>query len=114
MSLWNLTFEGTRSEVWLMHTGVSGERLFVARFKYASPKRKAKHFAKFLTKHFSPEEYAAIREAKNGTTEGTPLMILKAKGYEPLMPKVRINRDAIYRSLGLVKVKGAAGGTYWE
>lgn len=26
----------------------------------------------------------------------------------------RVNRDAIMESLGLVKVRGAMGGTYWE
>jgi uncharacterized Zn finger protein (UPF0148 family) len=28
--------------------------------------------------------------------------------------KARRERDAIMRSLGLTKVKGALGGTYWE
>lgn len=26
----------------------------------------------------------------------------------------RFNRDQLYRELGLIKVKGALGGTYWE
>jgi len=71
--MWNITVEGS-SEVY-----VRNDNKFVARFKYARPKSNAKHFVKFLTKNFTPEEYFAKMEAG-----GSPLGILKEKGYESL------------------------------
>jgi len=35
-------------------------------------------------------------------------------GKKHLLKKNRETRDQIMRDLGLVKVKGAMGGTYWE
>jgi hypothetical protein len=69
---WNIRRSGTRSEVWIHHNDK-----FVARFKYAGPGKKATHFVKFLTKHFTPSEYFEAL-AKHGT----PLETLRAKGYE--------------------------------
>ena len=58
----------------------------------------------------------------SGTTAGTPLMSEQAA---PIIAEVirrrklkanarRRDRDQVMRDLGLVKVKGALGGTYWE
>lgn len=110
---WNLKYEGDRSMVYLMHYDESGKSNFVARFKYAHPKSSAKHFAKFLAKNFSPAEYFAARAANPGSSESSPLKILESKGYESYN-SMRFSKALVMKELGLVKVKGAAGGTYWE
>ena len=71
--MWNITIEGS-TEVY-----VRNDNKFVARFKYARPKSNAKHFVKFLTKNFTPEEYFAKMEAG-----GSPAGILQEKGYVSL------------------------------
>ena len=38
----------------------------------------------------------------------------KAEGRRVRRKASRLEREAALRSLGLVKVKGALGGTYWE
>jgi len=108
---WNLSFEGGRTMVYLYHTDESGKH-FVARFKYARPKSSAKHFAKFLVKNFTPKEYFGMRMANSGSA-GTPLAILKVKGYVSLMA-LSVSKVQIMRDLGLMRVKGANGGTYYE
>jgi hypothetical protein len=67
---WNIIVSDS-TEVYVSH-GID----FVARFKYANPKRSANHFVKFLEKNFTPAEYFA--ERAKGVA---PRTILEAKGY---------------------------------
>lgn len=71
---WNLTVDGS-SEVYVYQRNENHSE-FVARFKYASAKRCANHFVKFLQANFTVKEYFAAR------AEGkSPIEILEAKGY---------------------------------
>ena len=67
---WNILVSGS-TEVYVTH-----DTEFVARFKYANPKRSANHFVEFLENNFTPAEYFA--ERAKGIA---PLTILEAKGY---------------------------------
>ena len=69
--MWNLDISGT-SEVWVTN---GKERTFVGRFKYANPKRSAKHFCKFLVANFTPEEYFKLKKTM------PPIKVLETKGY---------------------------------
>jgi hypothetical protein len=69
--MWNITISGTK-EVYVTHN-----REFVARFKYHAPKASARHFVKFLTKNFTPEEYFHAKDIDHVA----PLVILQRKGY---------------------------------
>lgn len=84
---WNLQLTGPRNERWLHNVQSDGTQQFVARFKYAS---KHGRFVKFLTKHFTPEQYFALLGSKkaDGYTM-SPAEVLETKGYERLDPKVR-------------------------
>jgi hypothetical protein len=90
---WNLHV-GTGSEVWVTN---GTDRKFVARFKYKSPMANARHFVKFLTANFTPEEFFALAAA------GTPVGALETKGYVP------------YNVLQIIKRHGisAVAGTRW-
>lgn len=76
MTTWNISKYQSCGEVWVHNVNPDHTREFVARFKYANPGRSATHFAKFLAKHFTPEEYFA--QLKQGVP---PVKILEAKGF---------------------------------
>jgi len=81
--MWNIQMHGFDSEVWVYHFDRETDKtMFVARFKYANPKRSANDFVKFLTNNFTPEEYfEQLNSQSKGLGIATPLGILKSKGY---------------------------------
>ena len=50
---------------------------FVARFRYAAARKRYKPFKKFLTSHFTPQEYFDLRDQGRA-----PLEILMDRGFE--------------------------------
>lgn len=80
MTSWNIDMYKSGGEVWV-HQYVEGQRpRFVARFKYYKPTANARDFVKFITKHFTVDEYFHCLEIDHVA----PLMIAKTKGYESL------------------------------
>lgn len=47
----HISIEGTKSEKWVF-LNKEGEQLFIARFKYAQPGRKAQKIARFVERSF--------------------------------------------------------------
>lgn len=76
---WDLTLSGSAGCFYLNHANGTDDQMCVARFKYASPKASARHFAKFLMANFTPAEY---RDLRNAPDAPPPVAILKAKGFE--------------------------------
>jgi hypothetical protein len=76
MTTWNIRISGPNSELWLHQEQAGTHDRFVARFKYFRTRTRARAFIKFLTTHFTPEEYFAALDA--GTA---PLLVLQTKGF---------------------------------
>jgi hypothetical protein len=75
---WNLRLVGS-TEVYLINEvreGAIPRDVFVARFKYRSPRTRANAFVKFLVTNFTPDEYMQLYAGGMA-----PLLILRTKGF---------------------------------
>ena len=81
-------FSGTSTEVWVNLYTADGRCEFAGRFKYNSPKTKAKRYIKSCLERFSPAEVIS------GCKQDSPYGWARSKGYDPLTEKERTQLNA--------------------